>query len=266
MISVQTFDTLDQTAAALTERSRFLGGGTLLMRRVNYGDQSFDQLLRTQDQNMADIRLEGNRIRIGSAVTMTGIMTNRDLEFLSPVARSIGGPAIRNMATIGGNLFAPSPFGDFATALLAMDAIVHWDNGRNESMEEFLQQRGNGGGIVAAVSLERPGNDEFRYLKISRVKPKGAAVLTIATCWKRQGGRIGDARLAFGAMGPTPLRAKAAEAALNGATLDEAGIQPALRVVTDGLSPADDALASAWYRREVAPVHLKRLLLQAGHI
>jgi len=65
-------------------------------------------------------------------------------------------------------------------------------------------------------------------------------------------------------MGPTPLRAKAAEAALNGATLDEAGIAQALAVATDGLSPVDDALASGWYRREVAPVHLKRLIISGG--
>ena len=44
------------------------------------------------------------------------------LAFLKPVAKSIGGPAIRNMATVGGNLFARYPYGDFAVALLALDA------------------------------------------------------------------------------------------------------------------------------------------------
>ena len=62
-------------------------------------------------------------------------------------------------------------------------------------------------------------------------------------------------------MGPHPLRAKRVEAALEGAELSESGIAAALAAATDGLEPADDALASAWYRREVAPVHLRRLLL-----
>ena len=43
---------------------------------------------------------------------------------LAKAARAVGGPAIRNMATVGGNLFAPAPYGDFAVALLALDATV----------------------------------------------------------------------------------------------------------------------------------------------
>ena len=62
-------------------------------------------------------------------------------------------------------------------------------------------------------------------------------------------------------MAPTPIRAKAVERALEGRTLDEAGIAPALAVAAEGTSPASDAIASDWYRREVLPVHLKRLLL-----
>jgi CO/xanthine dehydrogenase FAD-binding subunit len=62
-------------------------------------------------------------------------------------------------------------------------------------------------------------------------------------------------------MAPTPVRAKAAERALEGRSLDAAGIAPALAVATDGTSPVDDAIASAWWRREILPVHLRRLLL-----
>ena len=51
------------------------------------------------------------------------------------------------------------------------------------------------------------------------------------------------------------------ERALEGASLDAHGIAPALAVATEGLNPPDDPLASGWYRREVAPVHLRRLLL-----
>jgi len=71
-------------------------------------------------------------------------------------------------------------------------------------------------------------------------------------------------RLAFGDMAPQPVRARAAEQALQGATLDEAGIQNCIAAANEGLTPMDDALASAWYRLEVAPVYLRRLLLQRG--
>jgi CO/xanthine dehydrogenase FAD-binding subunit len=65
-------------------------------------------------------------------------------------------------------------------------------------------------------------------------------------------------------MAPTPIRARAVERALEGRSLDAAGIAPALAVAAEGTSPAADALASAWYRREVVGVHLRRLLLGEG--
>ena len=261
MIAVETCDTIDDAAGALGERSRFLAGGTLLMRAVNYGYQGFDRIIRTRDPAFREIASSGDRIRIGAGATMAMVMASSDLAFLSAAARSVGGPAIRNMATVGGNMFARHPYGDFATALLALDAMVIWTGGREEPIETFLANRERPNGLVAAVSVPRPFGDDFGFLKVSRVKPKGVSMMSIAARLPRQAGRLSDVRIAFGAMGETPLRAKACEAALNGASLDEAGIAVALNAAVDGLSPQDDPLASAWYRREVAPVHLKRLLL-----
>lgn len=263
MVTVETAATLADADRAAGGAVRFLGGGTLLMRSVNYVEPGVERLLRCPDSTLTEIRAESGRLRIGAGVTMRGVLDSRELAFLHPVARRIGGPAVRNMATVGGNLFAPHPYGDFTVALLALDATVHWAGGREEPMERFLQGRETARGVVAAVSLARPADGAFRFLKVSRVKPKGVSVMSIAAHLPGQGGR--DAiRIAFGGMGPTPLRAKSAEAALSGARLDEAGIAQALRVACDGLQPADDPLASAWYRTQVAPVHLKRLLLQEG--
>ena len=89
-------------------------------------------------------RASGARITIGAGVTLAQILRERDLAFLHPVARSIGGPAVRNMGTVGGNLFAPAPFGDLAVALLALDATVSIQGGygaREMAIEEFLAGR-----------------------------------------------------------------------------------------------------------------------------
>ena len=69
------------------------------------------------------------------------------------------------------------------------------------------------------------------------------------------------ARIAYGAMAPTAIRAKAAERALEGRTLDASGVAAAVAAAAEGTSPANDSLASSWYRREVVGVHLRRLLL-----
>jgi xanthine dehydrogenase small subunit len=86
-------------------------------------------------------------------------------------------------------------------------------------------------------------------------------VLSIAAYLPLTGGRMASPRVAYGAMAPAPIRARAVERALEGRSLDAAGIAPALAVAAEGTNPATDALASAWYRREVLPVHLRRLLL-----
>jgi CO/xanthine dehydrogenase FAD-binding subunit len=183
--------------------------------------------------------------------------------------RSIGGPAVRTTATVGGNLFAASPFGDLAVALLALDAVVSVQGGygaRDMPLEEFLVGRDrNLGQLVLSVSFERPvAADAFRWRKATRVKPKGASVVSIAAHVPNMGERISNARVAYGAMAPTAIRAKAVERALEGRTLDEQGVAPAIAAAAEGTSPVNDPIASAWYRREVVGVHLRRLLLGQG--
>ncbi|MEL6298568.1 MAG: FAD binding domain-containing protein [Pseudomonadota bacterium] len=264
MLTVDTYPTLAEAAQNIGPGSRFLGGGTIVMRSVNYGDQSFNRVVRTTDPALKVIRAESSRVTIGVAVRMADVIASSDLDFLMPAARGVGGPAVRNMATVGGNLFAAHPYGDFTTALLALDATVRTSDGREQLLETFLADRDRFAGLVESISVARPMRGDFRFAKVSRVKPKGVSVLSVAAWLPKYSGRMQNARVAFGAMGPTPLRAKAAEQALEGATLDDAGVARALDVACEGLSPADDALASAWYRREVAPVHLKRLLLERG--
>lgn len=265
-VRVETYDRLEDAARALaaSRSARFLGGGTLVMRAVNEADQSFDTVIRVRDTVLRDIRAESERVVIGAGVTMTAVIAHRDLAFLAPVARAVGGPAIRTMATVGGNLFAASPYGDFAAALLALGATVEVVGaaGRGVAIEDFLRDRDrNPGPLVQSVTVPRPRDPAaFRFLKVTRVKPKGVSVMSIAAWLPQSGGRTAGARVAYGAMGPAPVRAVAVERVLEGQPLDAATIERAAAVATEGLDPPTDALASSWYRRQVAGVHLKRLL------
>ena len=261
MITVETFDSVAAANSALDHRSRYFGGGTLIMRDINYGDQSFDRIVRSNDPALQRIEIRQNSVVIGAGVTMSAVISHRDLAFLAPVARAVGGPAIRNMATIGGNLFAPSPYGDFAAALLALDAEIKYASGNSENMERFFSSRTlTPAQIVVSVQFKIPQRNAFRFKKVTRIKPKGVSIMSIAVVLPRRAGRIHNARIAFGTMGKTPLRAKEAEKALENSMLDQASIASAANVVANELQPQDDALASAWYRNEVARVHLQRLL------
>jgi CO/xanthine dehydrogenase FAD-binding subunit len=269
-VTVKTFARLADAAGALAQErgARFLAGGTLVMRAVNEADPAIETIVRSTDPSFVTIGVSSGRIELGAGVTMAAILAERELTFLHPVARAVGGPAVREAATVGGNLFAPSPYGDFATALLALDATVMLAGGvgqREAPLDDFLGRRDRGNTLVSSVAFKRPAADAFRFLKVTRVHPKGVSVLSIAAQLPFASGRVAGARIAYGAMGQSPLRAKAAERALEGRALDAAGIAPALAVATDGTSPTDDAIASAWWRREILPVHLRRLLLGAGH-
>ncbi|MEM8755118.1 MAG: FAD binding domain-containing protein [Pseudomonadota bacterium] len=262
-VTIETYDTIAEAARAIGGDGRYLGGGTIVMRAVNYGDAASRRIVRTRDPSLGRIAAAGDRVEIGAGATMADVIASRDADFLAPVARQVGGPAVRNQATVGGNLFAEHPYGDFATALLALDGRARMADGRETPLDQLLQSRA-GAGLVASVTVARPRAGEFRWRKVSRVKPKGVSVLSLAAWLPGAPSRVAGARVAWGAMGPAPMRAPAVEQALEGARLDEAGIARALAAATEGLNPPDDALASGWYRREVAPVHLKRLLLEGA--
>ncbi len=265
-VNVKTYPHLAEAAGALSSErgARFLGGGTLLMRAINEADPDVETIVRSTDPSFLHLSVSSGRIELGAGVTMAAILAERDLAFLHPAARAVGGPAIREAATVGGNLFAPSPYGDFATALLALDATVAFAGGfgqREQALEEFLARRDRGASLVSLVTFKRPAANAFRFRKVTRVHPKGLSVLSIAAQVPLASGRVAGARIAYGAMNRTPVRAKAAERALEGRALDANGIAPALAVATDGTAPVDDAIASAWWRKEILPVHLRRLLL-----
>jgi CO/xanthine dehydrogenase FAD-binding subunit len=261
--SLQTAATLNEAANAVAAGARYMAGGTLVVRAANEGDLSITRIVRSIDPALTAIEVSNGLITIGASVTMAAVARHPALTPLAKVARAVGGPAVRNMATVGGNLFAPSPYGDFAVALLALDATV-LIRGKELAIDEFLLVREDLAGkeIVDAVRFALPAEGTFRFIKVSRVKPKGVSVLSIAAAIELGAkGTISRAKIALGSMADRPIRAKAAEQALVGKPLNQGGIADALAAAATGLSPPTDAIASAWYRAEVLPVHLGRLLL-----
>ncbi len=266
-VTVRTFANSGEAAAALSSDrgARYLGGGTLVMRALNEGDISISTVIRASDPALTRIDATGSRITIGAGVTFARILVERDLGFLHAAARSIGGPAVRNMGTVGGNLFAPNPYGDFTVALLALDAVVSVQGGlgsREVPIEEFLQSRERQvGTLVLAISCQKPGSAEaFRYRKIARIKPKGGSVITLAAHLPMSSGRIVGARIALGSMARTRNTSPRGRARAGGTfarCIHHRRRHGGGR--RRGVS-GDNALASAWYRREIVGVHLRRLL------
>ncbi len=262
-LSLQTFATVPEASAALAAgAARYLGGGTLAVRAANEGDLSFDTLVRSSDPALRRIDIVGGKVRLGASVTMAAVARDANLAAIAAAARAVGGPAIRNMATVGGNLFAPAPYGDFAVALLALGATVDID-GKTIPLDAFLATRDKVRGIVSGVGFRLPADGAFRFAKVSRIKPKGVSVLSIAARIDTDAsGAVTGACIALGCMADRPIRAEKAEQALIGVRLTEDGVAAAVDAVSHGIRPPTDPVASEWYRREVLPVHFRRLLLR----
>ena len=183
-----------QAAAALLatdSRARFIGGGTIAIRDVNYGDGFVRRLVLPEGLRLDEIHVDAGRASLGAAVTMARVAAHAQLGFLKPVAGSIGGPAIRAMATVGGNLFAPYPFGDFTVAMLALGAAVTVEgpDGRQTlDLEDFLSGTVSPVSVVLSLSFELP--DALRFAKVVRRKPHGASVLSVAAVLPIVGGVV----------------------------------------------------------------------------
>lgn len=259
-VTVERAVTAAEAEAAVARGARVLAGGTILMRAVNAGDPRLGRLVVLADPALRRIGSGPEGVSLGALVTMAEVAAARETGFLAPVARQVGGPAIRTMATVGGNLFARRGYGDLAVALLALGARVILAREGPREIGEFLRGRERAG-LVLAVEVPRPREPRaFAFRKVTRVQPVGVALMSVAVHLPREGGRIRGARVALGGMGPHPLRAPGAERALEGQALDAGAIGRAALACAEGLEPPTDALASAWYRREVAGVHLRRLL------
>jgi len=161
---------------------------------------------------------------------------------------------------VGGNLCAPpgaeSPRGDLQAPLMALAARVRStgaDGERSEPVDEFLAGAGGAPRLVLAIEFDRPSS--AAYLSQRRAHAHSYAVMSVACA------RSGDsARVAAGGIGPRARRLQGVESAL----VDGASPHEAAARALDGVDPQDDALASAWYRREVLPTLVTRALEQLG--
>ena len=239
-----------EAAGLLRDGGWLIGGGTVVMPKVNTGAVPVDHLISLRNAGLGGIHVSANTVTIGAATTLAEIGTDGRVAFLHPVIRSIASPPVRNLATVGGNLLVPQPHGDLAVALLALDArvdVVSVNGTRVVSVGEPIGPDE----IITEVHFELPRH--WRYRKAMRRKHNSAAIVTVAAVLDGE-----RTRIALGGVAPRPIRAYAAERILQD---DPEAVAEAADATREGIEPFDDAYASAWYRARVLPVHVRRALL-----
>lgn len=233
-----------------------IGGGTSLMPRLNDYGSPPTELVSLRRAGLAGIHVDGSTVTIGATTTLSQIEYDTRLEVLNRVVRSIASVPVRNLATVGGNLFVAQPHGDLAVALVALDARAMLAGDDELAVEELVAPA-----LVTAVIFELPPPGAFKYVKAARRRYNSASLVTVAATITESGGVVTAARVALGGVSDRVVRAHAVEEALLGRPMTDETVHAAGQAGLAELSPADDAYASAWYRKRVFPVHLRRALL-----
>ena len=258
--------------AALLRTGRALNGGTdlLVERRAGRNDPVLVDLTGLVAAHPA-VRRTASTITVSALHPLTSIAEGLTGE-LPALAAAIGefaSTTIRNRATLGGNLATGSPAADTVPALLAAEATlsIEGPNGpRTMPLADFLlgprQVALDPGEWLLDLTMARNAvTGGFR--KIGGRRAQSIAILSLAWQWQTGAdGRLHQVRLAMGAVAPTVVRLRAAEAVLEGQVPDAAQIAAALEAVPADISPIDDLRGSARYRHRCARGLLREVLEQ----
>lgn len=211
-------------------------------------------------------------LRIGASVTARALersgAVQRRYRGLWQAVRELGSIQVRNRATLAGNVCRASPSADTLPPLIADRArvtIAGPSGERDVPVEEFCAGPGttvlSAGEIVTRIVVPPPpAGCGKAYLKHGRRRAMELATVGVAVALVERGGVCREARIALGAVAPTPIRARRAEALLEGRALDDRAIDEAAACAMRESSPIDDVRASAEYRRKMVRVLARRAI------
>lgn len=213
-------------------------------------------------------------LRIGAATPWADIAAADlppALQALQQAARTVGGRQVQVAGTIGGNLCNASPAADGVPPLLALDAEVELQSARGTrrmALSRFLvgprRTALDPGEVLAAVVIPEPAlRGRSAFVKLGARSHLVISIAMVAARIVVQGGRVTGAAVAVGACSAVAQRLPGVEAAVLGATAEEAPMRVRAEDVTAALSPIDDVRATALYRRAAAVELVRRAVAEA---
>ncbi|MFQ5682850.1 MAG: FAD binding domain-containing protein [Candidatus Binatia bacterium] len=227
--------------------------------------------------------LSGIREGADGSLIIGALTTMRELEispvicrkypFLAQSAAEVGSIQIRNRATVGGNMANATPSADVAPSLLVLDAKVKISSPSGERVIDLEHLfRGPGQTVMRSeeilVAILIPPSDPRltgEYIKLSPRETMDLAYVGVAVTLtlSKEEKRCEAVRIALGAVSPTPMRARKAEAVVAHQCLTEEIAAQAGEEASRECRPISDVRSSAEYRREMVRAMTKRALLNA---
>jgi len=281
---VRRFDLIEPTTLAAAAgiladepETKAIAGGTallILMKQGVFLPQRLVNLKKVRDASYVDFDPRRG-LRLGALTPIFDVeshpLVRRHYPVLADAAHKVANIRIRNLATIGGNIAHADYQSDPPAVLVALGARIATigpSGERRLPVEEFLkgayETALEPGELVREIEVPPP-EPEFEgvYLKfVTRTAGDRpcAGVAAFARCDR---GVVETLRIVVGAVNPVPVRMTAVEERLRGRRVDPAAVEAAAQLAAEAVDPIDDDLrGSAWYKRQVVPVLVRRALEQ----
>jgi carbon-monoxide dehydrogenase medium subunit len=271
-------EALDQISL-YRKKGKIIAGGTDLLLSMKKRDVMPEHLINLKgiDTLKGITYNENSGLKIG-ALTTIGDIERADVirgKFLVlwDAVKVMAAQQVRNLGTIGGNLCSAAPSADTAPPLIALGASLKLTgpvNARIVEAEDFF--RGPGQTILKPDEIlteilvpNLPENSGGAYIKLMRRNAMDLALVGVAVFLRldSNGKTCREARVALGAVAPTPMRATTAESVLVHKDLDDDLIFEAGKKASQDAKPIDDIRASKTYRTEMIKVLTKRAIMTA---
>jgi CO/xanthine dehydrogenase FAD-binding subunit len=249
--------------------ARVLAGGTDLIVKMKQGVSAPKHLVNLKKiDDLGFIRGNEEGYHIGALARISDIAEHEGLQgrvpMLCSAARSLGSAQVRNIATLGGNLCNASPAADMAPGLLALDAVVNIvgpTGDRVMPLEAFYQGPGEialgGGEILTRVFVPYPPEGTRQiYIKHGPRRAMDIAIVGVAVAllFDSPTDPCKMARIALGAVAPTPVRAKKTEKIIEGRKMQTMPLKFVSETLRQEIAPLSDVRASKRYRTEMVGV------------
>ena len=267
---------LDHALALLAqdEGARILAGGQSLVPALNMRLDAPSLLVDINGISGLDgIARKNGAIEIGALVRHVEAERSPIIAEHAPlIARAmphIGHPAIRNRGTIGGSIALADPATELPACLLALDGEVDIAGpaGRrtvktDDFFKDLFETAIGPGDILTAIRIPvHQAGTRFGFAEFCR-RHGDYALVGLAASARGDGPNLRDVRLAFFGVGATPLRARSAEAAMEGHCLNDECIGSAVSALARDLDPPGDIQLSSAAKKHLAGVLLQRVAHQ----
>ena len=285
--SLPKFDYMDATtvgeACSLLSKfrgkARVIAGGTDLLVAMRSRKVAPQYIINIKTIAGLDyIRYsEGEGLRIGALAVLRDIgsspVIRERFPILGDAASKVGDKQIQNVATIGGNICNAAPSADTVPSLIVLGAKAKIEGVKTErvvALEEFFVGPSESvledGEMLTEIQVPNPPpHMSAIYLKLPArtATDIAAAGVAVAVTLDSKHVTVSDAKIALGAVAPTPIRARKAEDTIKGKPIQEQLIEKAAQAAAEEAKPISDLRGPANYRREMVKVLAKQAIRQA---